>query len=803
MPARKRVLVIACAALTLVAVLATTASAFAAPLEPTLGLTSLQTLLNNSASGTVDGYFKTVVKGQTIVQVPVTIQGITSGSRAGTSLILFEATGPLMAQYGGIVSGMSGSPIYVHTGGADKIVGAVSYGDYFTLGGTGLATPIESMMALENTYEPQVMSLRRAVVSSGRLIDRVIVAADPQDFAGAEDNGALVAKPLSSIFIGGLNPSGTAYKALVTDLAKHNVSVVTLGAPLGGLSGDTDSTLSADLVSGAAVASLASRGDLWVGGIGTVTYADNGNVLAFGHPAFWAGDTNLFMSNAWIDGVWPSLYEPYKVGRPTATRGQFTQDRFAGILGKVGSFPSETTVTAHATNIDTGESLTTHVYIPRPLLSTGQWNSQLVAAAVSVSAEKLIDSGYADGSAQTTTTVRVNDGAHEYVVTIPDVTDSSDVGWGMTNDTTLIVDELQDVLANGTQTPEIESVDFEMSYTKHHSSARIVGVDVPAGLKTGENIATVTFVAYGQPDFVTQNIAFTIPAGIPLSGVLTASSSEEANSPTETASSSETTPGPISGWIETVADAVDYLKSVQPDDVVKLTYVPNASSGSADGVARSAATPWELSGIAVANSPVISTEFSATTVDYRGTTSISGTVNGPTADSTVEIYAKSAVAGESAPWKHLATVTAEYDASREEASFETQVGDLPTTSKVRFHIAGHDGWLSSDATRTLKVRANTHLSVSTTTPQSMKSFTLSARVLPAAAAGSKVSFQYWNKHQGAWITLSTRTLAVSGGAARTKVVWQLGKGTWKVRARFRGGPSNAASASNAVSLHVG
>jgi len=81
--------------------------------------------------------------------------------------------------------------------------------------------------------------------------------------------------------------------------------------------------------------------------------------------------------------------------------------------------------------------------------------------------------------------VRVNDGAHEYVVTIPDVVDSSDVGWDMTSDTALIVDKLQGVLAFGTQTPEIESVDFQMSFTRNHRSARIVGVDVVGGLRTG------------------------------------------------------------------------------------------------------------------------------------------------------------------------------------------------------------------------------------------------------------------------------------------------------------------------------
>ena len=43
---------------------------------------------------------------------------------------------------------MSGSPIYVVDDGVAKLIGALSYGHVFTLGGTGLATPIEYMAAI-------------------------------------------------------------------------------------------------------------------------------------------------------------------------------------------------------------------------------------------------------------------------------------------------------------------------------------------------------------------------------------------------------------------------------------------------------------------------------------------------------------------------------------------------------------------------------------------------------------------------------------------------------------------------------
>ena len=49
-------------------------------------------------------------------------------------------TDPVMKDIGGIAAGMSGSPLFIDVGG-DKMIGALSYGDIFTLNGLGLATP--------------------------------------------------------------------------------------------------------------------------------------------------------------------------------------------------------------------------------------------------------------------------------------------------------------------------------------------------------------------------------------------------------------------------------------------------------------------------------------------------------------------------------------------------------------------------------------------------------------------------------------------------------------------------------------
>jgi hypothetical protein len=190
-------------------------------------------------------------------------------------------------------------------------------------------------------------------------VDRVIVPTNPDAYTSQSQAGsAFIAKPLTSMYIGGLNPKSPLYAVLKRAMVAHGQDVLQLG---GTLSAGT-STFSTDLVPGASVGALLSRGDLWLGGVGTVTYTDSNNVLVFGHPLNYDGPTSLYMTNALVSGVWPSTYEPYKVAYPTAIRGSFTHDGEAGLLGTTATVPAEVPVTAHATDADTGKTAQSSVF---------------------------------------------------------------------------------------------------------------------------------------------------------------------------------------------------------------------------------------------------------------------------------------------------------------------------------------------------------------------------------------------------------------------------------------------------------
>ncbi len=783
-----------------------TAAAMAVPPADTLGISGLRELLADSPDGTVDGYFKTVLKDQKIEEIEVKILGTTAGDSPGTSFILFESSDPAIVKFGGVVAGMSGSPIYVEHEGSDKIVGAVSYGDNFTLNGTGLATPIESMLALKDRYSA-VLRMSDPVIADGRMIDRVIITPEPEKYTGARAAGALVAQPLNTVFIGGLRPGSKAYKNLAKSFAEkglavaNNVQLASSGLPAA-------SMVPTDLVPGAAVASLAARGDLWAGGIGTVTYAQDGEVLAFGHPDNWDGETSLYMMNAWIDGVWPSAKRPYKLGSPTALRGTIVQDRFAGILGHLDEMPAETTVTARVTNVDTGETTTSATYIPSLQLNTGRQSGYLVAAALSTPLQALVDLNQISGSAHTTTTVTVSDGTTVYDVVMPNFYDSANVDWSATWDAWSVLDALQYVLDSGTETLDIRSVNMEMDYSAQRKRATVAAVDVPGGLRSGANTATVTYVVYGQSDFVTQSVPFTLPTDTPLVGSLSVGPSSGYGYYSyypgyyyNYYGSYSTTSGPFSDWVTSVKEVVDELSLMSPNNSLSLVFRPRMQSSSPATeplvIETSATTPWYLQSYARISSPRVYAETYPVPVGYRGYALLDGMITGPEKDSALSIYATPAG---STTESLLSTATATYDAKRDVARFGEIVGGFTTNQTLRIRCEPTEGWLSADTTLTLPVQPSMSLAASKRVLNSGQRLTLAATVRPSANAGAKVAFQAYSG--GSWKTIATKTLVVSGSTAKASYSWKPSKRLRKVRVKFLGSATNAAKTSSSVSITV-
>jgi hypothetical protein len=118
-----------------------------------------------------------------------------------------------------------------------------------------------------------------------------------------------------------------------SELEKYGLLPMQGGGGSSALSGSID-----DLQPGAAVAAVLIRGDLNAASIGTLTYREGNNIVAFGHPFFHIGTTELPMSLAHVYTIIANQSTSFKVAAATNVVGMISQDRKPGIAGTVGEY---------------------------------------------------------------------------------------------------------------------------------------------------------------------------------------------------------------------------------------------------------------------------------------------------------------------------------------------------------------------------------------------------------------------------------------------------------------------------------
>ncbi len=792
--ARLFVLLALCAALLALG----TVSAHATPLEPTLSITQIEARLAASPPG-LPGYFKTVVRGSEVVTIPALIIGTTSGFGAvedndADSLVMFESSGPIIERIGGIAMGMSGSPLYIVDGDGDKLVGAVAYGDWFTLRGTGLATPIGAMGAVGGNIEvSRIVRTSRPIVTSKGVKSTVIITTDPESFKAAEEGGAIVVEPLSSVFVGGLKPGSAAFKALEKASRVAGLTLRT-EAPLG-----RRDTFETTFTPGSAMAALITRGDLLFGGIGTVTYVNDDNVVGFGHPLMHEGETGIYLANAWIEGVWPSTMFPFKLARPGKIQGTLLEDRWAAVAGRVGETPHELIVTARATDAATGRSADTTSWIPQHAMeSPSLMDFPLAPFATSIAGSRLYDQRVRAGSAQTTTTVMVHDGTDMHTIVQTNTVDSAwDVLGRVNDDVWEITSRLNSVNANGITVAHVHSVNLESTFSTARRAASIVDVRVPQGLKTGENRVTVMYHQFGRAATQTVDVTLTIPADVPLNGTLTVTGGADQSSgdfpgvdevdEKEPSSQSNIDRRSLADVIKEIEDvpavgniALSYTSpGEEPELDEDLDIEFNSLSGPSTPATASVETDLVMSGF-VSKSATQITLMPVGPVAYKASALIEGVVKG--ADSgEVEIYRT--FVGES---EHLLTKVK----LSSEGMFEAPAPQMTKNAKFRVVYLGTSSTLESNALLSVKTRAAIMLRTSTTSVARGKYLTLTASVMPTGTTGTVV-FERLNGRS--WTRIGTRSLSAGSASLRFKATTL---GSNSVRVRYVGGAVNAAATSS-------
>jgi hypothetical protein len=272
----------------------------------------------------MEGTARTVFEGNALEEFRVEILGVLRNAIGPQQdLILARLRGDKV-EFTGVVSGMSGSPVYV--GG--RLIGALSYrlGPFAKEAIAGI-TPIADMLKLVSG-ETRV---GETPAGPGRL-------APPE----------VTSLALPALGAGGLQPIATPLVCSGCDagVLRHYASVFeahglepTTG---GGLTGEGEAM---PLVPGSAIGASLVTGDLSITGIGTLTHVDGKRVFAFGHPFLGAGALEMPMTQAQVILTFASSAASFKLANATRPVGSIVQDRLTAIVGEVGRVPPTIPVT--------------------------------------------------------------------------------------------------------------------------------------------------------------------------------------------------------------------------------------------------------------------------------------------------------------------------------------------------------------------------------------------------------------------------------------------------------------------------
>ncbi len=283
----------------------------------------------------MEGIGRTVFKGTKVETFSFKVLGFIEKFAAGKDLIIVEIDSPVLNN-GGILQGMSGSPLYID----GKIIGAVAYGFSFSKKPIAGVTPIEDIIATSEygggagkVVLPGNLKFdfdkKNLETISSRLKSSVMKMSS---FSPAEGINPIklmgTAKGMGNVAMSMMEP-------LFTPVQKLNVSKLTQKNRLNKRpKGNFFSLKPADAVSISLI-----KGDFEYAASGTVSYVDGKKVYAFGHPFYNLGSVSFPMHRAEVISVVPSYQSGFKLTASGEMIGTMVQDRFSAIHGVLGKTP--------------------------------------------------------------------------------------------------------------------------------------------------------------------------------------------------------------------------------------------------------------------------------------------------------------------------------------------------------------------------------------------------------------------------------------------------------------------------------
>ena len=315
----------------------------------------------------------------------VDIIGTVDNGKGSQPMIMAKASGPIIEQTGGILQGMSGSPVYID----GYLIGAVAAGIKDMTPYTFFITPIDEMTPLwsmpdtKNKTHIRAIDIKKAAAAAAKakadkekkqkeraadgernkvygdeLVDRARAAVEKdrqaqKDEAQTKAEPAAETEPKDVLYFSGFNEAGLRFLQKQLD-PKGTMQLLPMGAPsfMDAETARYDAVLSPGDAVGVAVA----YGDFAVGATGTVTAVDGKRILAFGHPFLHRGNVNYFMTEAQVVGTISGQSNGMKIANIGNIIGRINQDRATGVAGTLGEFPAVVPVKVKVTDESLGRS---------------------------------------------------------------------------------------------------------------------------------------------------------------------------------------------------------------------------------------------------------------------------------------------------------------------------------------------------------------------------------------------------------------------------------------------------------------
>ncbi len=271
------------------------------------------------------GVLRTIFAGDQIEEIELEIIGVMRNAIGPKQdLILALLKGPKV-EFTGVVSGMSGSPVYIE----GKLAGALSYRmGIFAKEPLAGITPIRSVFAVDapppalqkaeaRAAEPEV-----AASSAPRQVPL------PGEFAGRGGGAGAFLAPIETP----LMVSGFRQEALGR-FREQFAELGMVAAPGGTTDARPDD---ADLKPGDMVGMVLVQGDLSMAAGCTVTVVSEGRVFVCGHPVLAHGSVDMPMTRGRVLTTASSAMASTKLMNNGGVIGAVTQDRLTAVMGRLG-----------------------------------------------------------------------------------------------------------------------------------------------------------------------------------------------------------------------------------------------------------------------------------------------------------------------------------------------------------------------------------------------------------------------------------------------------------------------------------